>query len=103
MSFCHYTKVTVNGRQHNVVCFEFLSSGYCCVIYSFNKYECYSQAGLHKLELNPYWKDGGTGLPPEETAQTAVKKGKNHHHHQGMFAMQKAEYENSVAVFLFFK
>ncbi|XP_028276162.1 CWF19-like protein 2 [Parambassis ranga] len=33
------------------------------------------QAGLHKLELNPYWKDGGTGLPPEETACAAVKKG----------------------------
>ncbi|KAM4567123.1 CWF19-like protein 2 isoform 2-T2 [Odontesthes bonariensis] len=31
------------------------------------------QAGLHKLELNPYWKDGGTGLPPVETAVT--KKG----------------------------
>ncbi|XP_061538456.1 CWF19-like protein 2 isoform X2 [Phycodurus eques] len=33
------------------------------------------QAGLHKLELNPYWKDGGTGLPPEEMAGTAAKKG----------------------------
>ncbi|KAM3875265.1 CWF19-like protein 2 [Diretmus argenteus] len=31
------------------------------------------QAGLHKLELNPYWKDGGSGLPPEE--KDAVKKG----------------------------
>lgn len=43
----------------------------------FSKYVCFFQAGLHKLELNPYWKDGGSGLPPEETAQTAVKKGKN--------------------------
>uniref|UniRef100_A0A7N6F8H8 CWF19-like protein 2 n=1 Tax=Anabas testudineus TaxID=64144 RepID=A0A7N6F8H8_ANATE len=33
-----------------------------------------SEAGLHKLELNPYWKDGGTGLPPEEIAGTALKK-----------------------------
>ncbi|XP_077421825.1 CWF19-like protein 2 isoform X2 [Vanacampus margaritifer] len=33
------------------------------------------QAGLHKLELNPYWKDGGTGLPPEEMAGTAAQKG----------------------------
>ncbi|KAL4646956.1 CWF19-like protein 2 [Arapaima gigas] len=24
------------------------------------------QAGLHKLELNPYWKDGGSGLPSED-------------------------------------
>lgn len=33
------------------------------------------QAGLHKLELNPYWKDGGSGLPSEEMAETAGKKG----------------------------
>ncbi|PWA20497.1 hypothetical protein CCH79_00003742, partial [Gambusia affinis] len=32
------------------------------------------QAGLHKLELNPYWKDGGTGLPPEDVAHAAAKK-----------------------------
>lgn len=38
----------------------------------------FTQAGLHKLELNPYWKDGGTGLPPEEIAGSALKKGKNH-------------------------
>lgn len=38
----------------------------------------FPQAGLHKLELNPYWKEGGTGLPPEESAGTAVKKGNNH-------------------------
>ncbi|KAM9733173.1 CWF19-like protein 2 isoform 1-T1 [Menidia menidia] len=40
------------------------------------KAEAIEQAGLHKLELNPYWRDGGTGLPPEETASTtATKKG----------------------------
>ncbi|XP_076002698.1 CWF19-like protein 2 isoform X2 [Genypterus blacodes] len=33
------------------------------------------QANLQKLELNPYWKDGGSGLPPEEKLSTAVKKG----------------------------
>ncbi|XP_034025307.1 CWF19-like protein 2 isoform X2 [Thalassophryne amazonica] len=33
------------------------------------------QASLQKLELNPYWKDGGSGLPPEEMSHTAVKKG----------------------------
>ncbi|KAM4589174.1 CWF19-like protein 2 [Fundulus diaphanus] len=32
------------------------------------------QAGLHKRELNPYWKDGGTGLPPGDLAGTAEKK-----------------------------
>ncbi|KAL6471894.1 hypothetical protein MHYP_G00205440 [Metynnis hypsauchen] len=32
------------------------------------------QAGLHRLELNPYWKDGGSGLPPEESSSTALKK-----------------------------
>jgi len=35
------------------------------------------QAGLHKLELNPYWRDGGSGLPPEEKTGTAAKKGSN--------------------------
>ncbi|XP_029027313.1 CWF19-like protein 2 [Betta splendens] len=39
------------------------------------KAEAIEQAGLHKLELNPYWKDGGTGLPPEEGGDTAAKKG----------------------------
>uniref|UniRef100_A0A668ACF2 CWF19-like protein 2 n=1 Tax=Myripristis murdjan TaxID=586833 RepID=A0A668ACF2_9TELE len=39
------------------------------------KAQAIEQAGLHKLELNPYWKDGGSGLPPEEQAGTAVKKG----------------------------
>uniref|UniRef100_A0A672Z521 CWF19-like protein 2 n=1 Tax=Sphaeramia orbicularis TaxID=375764 RepID=A0A672Z521_9TELE len=39
------------------------------------KADAIQQAGLHKLELNPYWKDGGTGLPPEDMSGTAVKKG----------------------------
>ncbi|RXN24257.1 CWF19 2 [Labeo rohita] len=39
-----------------------------------------NQAGLHRLELNPYWKDGGSGLPPEETSSTAVKKGRDERH-----------------------
>lgn len=34
-----------------------------------------TQAGLHRLELNPYWKDGGTGLPPEEETGTPATKG----------------------------
>ncbi|CAK6970366.1 CWF19-like protein 2 isoform X1 [Scomber scombrus] len=38
------------------------------------KAQAIEQAGLHKLELNPYWKDGGKGLPPEETAGTSAKK-----------------------------
>ncbi|KAJ8280442.1 hypothetical protein GJAV_G00054610 [Gymnothorax javanicus] len=32
------------------------------------------QAGLHRLELNPYWKDGGTGLPSEESSVASAKK-----------------------------
>nr|XP_019944229.1 PREDICTED: CWF19-like protein 2 [Paralichthys olivaceus] len=39
------------------------------------KAQAIEQAGLHKLELNPYWKNGGTGMPPGVTAGTAVKKG----------------------------
>ncbi|XP_075905941.1 CWF19-like protein 2 [Nelusetta ayraudi] len=39
------------------------------------KAQAIEQAGLHRLELNPYWKDGGTGLPPEEKAVTAATKG----------------------------
>uniref|UniRef100_A0A673GF30 CWF19-like protein 2 n=1 Tax=Sinocyclocheilus rhinocerous TaxID=307959 RepID=A0A673GF30_9TELE len=38
------------------------------------KAESIEQAGLHRLELNPYWKDGGSGLPQEDTSSTAVKK-----------------------------
>nr|XP_057935297.1 CWF19-like protein 2 isoform X2 [Doryrhamphus excisus]XP_057935298.1 CWF19-like protein 2 isoform X2 [Doryrhamphus excisus] len=38
------------------------------------KAQAIEQAGLHKLELNPYWKDGGSGLPPEERAGTVAKK-----------------------------
>ncbi|XP_039420263.1 CWF19-like protein 2 isoform X1 [Corvus cornix cornix] len=32
------------------------------------------QAMLSERELNPYWKDGGTGLPPEKDEETSVKK-----------------------------
>uniref|UniRef100_A0A672MQW1 CWF19-like protein 2 n=1 Tax=Sinocyclocheilus grahami TaxID=75366 RepID=A0A672MQW1_SINGR len=38
------------------------------------KAESIEQAGLLRLELNPYWKDGGSGLPQEDTSSTAVKK-----------------------------
>uniref|UniRef100_A0A671PQT6 CWF19-like protein 2 n=1 Tax=Sinocyclocheilus anshuiensis TaxID=1608454 RepID=A0A671PQT6_9TELE len=32
------------------------------------KAQSIKEAGLHRLELNPYWKDGGSGLPPEDTS-----------------------------------
>ncbi|KFQ19992.1 CWF19-like 2, partial [Merops nubicus] len=32
------------------------------------------QAMLSERELNPYWKDGGTGLPPEKDETVSVKK-----------------------------
>ncbi|XP_010017182.1 PREDICTED: CWF19-like protein 2, partial [Nestor notabilis] len=32
------------------------------------------QAMLSERELNPYWKDGGTGLPPEKDETASVKK-----------------------------
>ncbi|XP_057255716.1 CWF19-like protein 2 isoform X1 [Pezoporus wallicus] len=32
------------------------------------------QAMLSERELNPYWKDGGTGLPPAKDEATSVKK-----------------------------
>uniref|UniRef100_A0A672LPK8 CWF19-like protein 2 n=1 Tax=Sinocyclocheilus grahami TaxID=75366 RepID=A0A672LPK8_SINGR len=32
------------------------------------KVQSIEEAGLHRLELNPYWKDGGSGLPPEDTS-----------------------------------
>ncbi|KAM3615710.1 uncharacterized protein V6R79_006567 [Siganus canaliculatus] len=38
------------------------------------KAQAIEQAGLHKLELNPYWKDGGTGLPPEDVAGNTAAK-----------------------------
>ncbi|XP_030633040.1 CWF19-like protein 2 [Chanos chanos] len=38
------------------------------------KTQAIEQAGLHKLELNPFWKEGGTGLPPEDRTGAAVKK-----------------------------
>uniref|UniRef100_A0A4W3K9X3 CWF19-like protein 2 n=1 Tax=Callorhinchus milii TaxID=7868 RepID=A0A4W3K9X3_CALMI len=33
-----------------------------------------SNAAIHKKELNPYWKDGGTGLPPEECDSKPIQK-----------------------------
>ncbi|XP_056613355.1 CWF19-like protein 2 isoform X2 [Triplophysa dalaica] len=39
-----------------------------------NKALAIEQAGLHRLELNPYWKDGGRGLPPGDAAGTVVKR-----------------------------
>uniref|UniRef100_A0A665UFH3 CWF19-like protein 2 n=1 Tax=Echeneis naucrates TaxID=173247 RepID=A0A665UFH3_ECHNA len=39
------------------------------------KAQAIEQATLHKLELNPYWKDGGTGLPSEEMAGPIVNDG----------------------------
>ncbi|NXT15820.1 C19L2 protein, partial [Prunella fulvescens] len=32
------------------------------------------QAMLSERELNPYWKDGGTGLPPEKDEEASIKK-----------------------------
>lgn len=57
------------GRFH-IWTFKFLP---CCATVLMCLWS--AQAGLHKLELNPYWKDGGTGLPPEEVASTAATKG----------------------------
>ncbi|CAL8350754.1 unnamed protein product [Lota lota] len=39
-----------------------------------SKAQAIEQAGLHKLELNPYWKDGGSGLPPEKNAVAEAKR-----------------------------
>uniref|UniRef100_A0A8C2X4G4 CWF19-like protein 2 n=1 Tax=Cyclopterus lumpus TaxID=8103 RepID=A0A8C2X4G4_CYCLU len=39
------------------------------------KTQAIEQSDWHKLELNPYWKDGGSGLPPEKMTDTAAKKG----------------------------
>ncbi len=30
------------------------------------------QIGQHKRELNPYWKDGGTGLPDEKPSKESA-------------------------------
>ncbi|XP_067418894.1 CWF19-like protein 2 isoform X2 [Emydura macquarii macquarii] len=38
------------------------------------KAQAIEQSRLSERELNPYWKDGGTGLPPEEGEVTSVKK-----------------------------
>lgn len=34
----------------------------------------YYQPGQHPKELNPYWKDGGVGLPEEETESRRKKE-----------------------------
>ncbi|XP_042627667.1 LOW QUALITY PROTEIN: CWF19-like protein 2 [Cyprinus carpio] len=39
------------------------------------KAQSIEEAGLHRLELNPYWKDGGSGLPPEDTSAGVVNDG----------------------------
>ncbi|XP_029458306.1 CWF19-like protein 2 isoform X2 [Rhinatrema bivittatum] len=38
------------------------------------KADLLEQSKLQAKELNPYWKDGGTGLPPEEGDATSVTK-----------------------------
>ena len=38
--------------------------------------QCFSKPGQHPRELNPYWKDGGSGLPQN-------KPGSNTHEHSG--------------------
>lgn len=62
----------ISVQTNNTACGIYDNSVVCvCVCLWF------PQAGLHKLELNPYWKDGGSGLPPVEMAGSAAKKGKN--------------------------
>ncbi|MBN3279152.1 C19L2 protein, partial [Polyodon spathula] len=39
-----------------------------------DRVQAIEQAGLHKRELNPYWKDGGSGLPSEESNRESFKK-----------------------------
>lgn len=56
---------------------DFLGFDQCCATDSIYVWLWFTQAGLHKLELNPYWKNGGTGLPPEEITGTAATKGRN--------------------------
>ncbi|XP_006151005.1 CWF19-like protein 2 isoform X2 [Tupaia chinensis] len=38
------------------------------------KTQALEQSTLQERELNPYWKDGGTGLPPEEGSASSVTK-----------------------------
>nr|KAF6342711.1 CWF19 like cell cycle control factor 2 [Pipistrellus kuhlii] len=38
------------------------------------KTQALEQSRLLERELNPYWKDGGTGLPPEDSATSSVTK-----------------------------
>ncbi|KTF88601.1 hypothetical protein cypCar_00017887 [Cyprinus carpio] len=60
------------------------------------KAEAIEQAGLHRLELNPYWKDGGSGLPPEDTSSTAVKKGKRRNQSMEEFQKKLREAEEAA-------
>ena len=39
------------------------------------KTQALEQSRLLERELNPYWKDGGTGLPPEDCNVSSVTKG----------------------------
>lgn len=36
---------------------------------------CFFQPGCHAKEINPYWKDGGIGLPEEGSEVKGVAKG----------------------------
>ncbi|XP_072467310.1 CWF19-like protein 2 [Notamacropus eugenii] len=38
------------------------------------KAQAIEQSRLSERELNPYWKDGGTGLPPEDVSPSSVAK-----------------------------
>ncbi|XP_067842240.1 CWF19-like protein 2 isoform X2 [Heptranchias perlo] len=38
------------------------------------KMQAMEQAEIHKRELNPYWKDGGSGLPSEQSDSAQVQK-----------------------------
>uniref|UniRef100_UPI00398EC46A CWF19-like protein 2 n=1 Tax=Pristiophorus japonicus TaxID=55135 RepID=UPI00398EC46A len=38
------------------------------------KVQAIEQAEIHKRELNPYWKDGGSGLPSEQSDSAPVQK-----------------------------
>ncbi|XP_035120315.3 CWF19-like protein 2 isoform X1 [Callithrix jacchus] len=38
------------------------------------KTEALEQSKLMERELNPYWKDGGTGLPPEDCSMSSITK-----------------------------
>ncbi|XP_073674389.1 CWF19-like protein 2 [Garra rufa] len=60
------------------------------------KAQAIEQAGLHRLELNPYWKDGGSGLPPEETSGTSAKKGECRNQSMEEFQKRLREAEDAA-------